>query len=298
MGKQELNYLKDKITEAELHQTCDLIRENIAKDNVKEAFEETKSLIKKISDPVNLRRMILLENRYTNYNEIKDLEIRKPEELALLKNKILYDFLGFISEINLNRTLRLNQENIENIQLQVQKLEAKLSLNVKITKERISKLGECWGAIYSFENRFFKEVDSFIEDYINFSESSEKIMALKNNFQQNRNLDNLNSLLKTPEIKKFYSPKGLERKIHIAHLKGLKKVFKIYKKADSILEKNRFWLGEEIYKEARKYHDCYPRFYEKFKNMDYSGCLECFESQREIAISIEDIVAKLQEKFF
>jgi hypothetical protein len=290
--------IQPKITEEELHQYCNSIRINIAKDRIKKAFQETKVLVEKIDDPVNRTRLIRLQNRYSSYKEIARSGIRSHAENDLLKNQITYDFLGFLSEINLSRRLKINQENIEDIQLQVQKLGAKLSLNVEIIKERISKLGECWGAIYSFENYFFKVIDSFLNDYVDFSGSSEELNTLKKVFQQNRNLNNLHLLLSSPEIKAFYSKHGLSSVKYTKHLKDLDRVFKKYEKADIVLEKSRFWMGRDIYQEARIYHDCYPRFYEKFKNKDYIGCLKCLEHQQEAAVSIEEIIIKLQEEVF
>lgn len=296
IGPVKLN--PKKLSENELHQYCASIRQHVAKFRLEEAFQETNKLIGLIGEDSFRIRVAHLELRYNKYKSDKQKNILTEEIASTTLSRIIDDFLQFLQNLDIQRTLKLNFEKIEDIKLQVSKLSAKLSLNIEIAKERINRLGECWTSMYTFENQLFKVIEEFIIHLIDFNKVSAAAKRVLDCFKYTRNLDNLYTLLVHPELRPLLENGKLIEETHDDLLQKMQIVYLDYQKADMILEQNKFWLGPDIYKEARKYHDCYPRVLQQYKEKNYLGCLHCLEYQKQAAGSIESIIQKFQEKIF
>ncbi|MBX2874493.1 MAG: hypothetical protein KTR30_20390 [Saprospiraceae bacterium] len=287
-----------KLSDNDLHQYCDSIRNHVAKFRLEEAFKETNKLIGLIGEESYQIRVTHLEARYNKYKSDKQKNTLTEEIASITLSRIIDDFLQFLQNLDIHRTLKLNFEKIEDIKLQVSKLSAKLSLNIEIAKERINRLGECWTSMYTFENQLFKVIEEFIINLVDFKAVSSEARGVLDCFKYTRNLDNLYQLLVHPELRPLLENGNLKTDTHDDLLQKMVIVYLDYQKADLILEQNKFWLGPEIYKEARKYHDCYPRVLQQYKEKNYLGCLSCLEYQKQAAGSIENIIQKFQERIF
>lgn len=287
-----------KLSDSDLHQYCASIRKHVAKFRLEEAFQETNKLIGLIGEDSYRIRVTHLEARYNKYKSDKQKNTLTEELASTTLSRIIDDFLQFLQNLDIHRTLKLNFEKIEDIKLQVSKLSAKLSLNIEIAKERINRLGECWTSMYTFENELFKVIEEFILNLIDFNAVSPAAKGVIDCFKYTRNLDNLYNLLVYPELRQLLESGKLQDATHDDLLQKMNIVYLDYQKADLILEQNKFWLGQDIYKEARKYHDCYPRVLQQYKEKNYLGCLSCLEYQKQAAGSIEGIIQKFQEKIF
>ena len=240
------------------------------------------------------------------------------EQEYQMNNTLASSILSFLANINLNErvisdlaetqkavklneeTLKGNERKINEIDENIDKLNDKMSLllNVEIAKERITKLGECWTAMYIFENRLFSLVVDFITSLLGDKAKNSEIKELLSDLSFNKGLENLYALLAHPEVSTALNNDSLNQDEHAALLEKLEWAFEDYKEADLVLERNKFWLGFDIYEEARKYHNCYPKFLAKYRERQYAACFNCLEHQKEAKGTIESSIKHFQEQVF
>ncbi|MEM6767935.1 MAG: hypothetical protein AAF824_22085 [Bacteroidota bacterium] len=305
---------------------CQVVRDKLEMGDVGgalHAIEELTTLSDK--DPVQNTSIITLKSRYAQIQQRKisggltieqelNLNSQLTDSILLflttvnLKERVISDQERVISDlaetqkaVKLNEeTLKGNERKINEIDENLDKLTEKLTLalNVEVAKERITKLGECWEAMYIFENRLFRIVKEFIEklleEKVKEPDLKEKLSALG----FNRGLDDMYTLLDHKDVKLALNKEGLAEDQHAALLSQLEEAFEAYYDADLVLEKNKFWLGFDIYEEARRYHNCYPKFLKQYREKDYAACFTCLKNQKEAKGSIENSIKRIQDNVF
>lgn len=277
---------------------CQEIRSKIALTDIGGAFKILQEMIDLIGDGNYQFQKTQLEFRYNKYKIAEQNGVLTNKDANTELNEIIHSLLQFLQNIDVQLTLKENHDKIDNIQESISQINARLSLNVEIAKERITRLGECWTAMYIFENKLFGVVKNFLESLLNGIELKESLNEKFVAFKNNRNLDNLYNLLSNNEITSILENCNLSSDEHGLLLQNMEQAFKKYTKADLVLETNKFWLGFKIYEQARKYHDCYPIFLSEYKNKKYTGCLTCLSYQKDAKGSIEHAIKIFQSKFF
>lgn len=282
----------------DLAEFCKEIRTKIIKADLEGAFATLQKMIDLIDDSNYAIQKDQLEFRYNKYKKEVHNGTVSQEEGNRQLNDIIVSLLQFLQNLDVQLTLKENHDKIDNIQESISQISARLSLNIEIAKERITRLGECWTAMYIFENQLFSVVKDFLESLLENAELSaeldDKILA----FKYNRNLDNLYNILSDSEIMSILENCSLSSDEHGILLQNMEIAFEEYSKADLVLERNKFWLGFKIYEQARKYHDCYPIFLSEYRDKKYTGCLTCLSYQKDAKGSIENAIKIFQNKFF
>lgn len=277
---------------------CQEIRSKIVSANIDGAFESLEKMINLIDDSNYRIQSDQLQFRYNKYKiELNNGTLSNDEAKQQL-NEITNSLLQFLQNLDVQLTLKENHQKIDNIQESIAQINARLSLNIEIAKERITRMGECWTAMYIFENSLFGIVNKFLECLLSGIEISDLLNSKLITFRYHKNLDNLYNLLSDPELMDILKGCKLSNDEHSMLLQNMELAFDDYTTADLILEKNKFWLGFKIYDEARKYHDCYPIFLSEYRDRKYTGCLKCLSYQKDAKGSIENAIKIFQDKFF
>lgn len=277
---------------------CTEIRTKIIRADIEGAFVTLQKVIDLIDDSNYKIQKDQLEFRYNkNKKERLNGTIANDEGSRQL-NEITTSLLQFLQSLDVQLTLKENHDKIDNIQESITQISARLSLNIEIAKERINRLGECWTAVYIFENQLFGIVKNFLEFLFSGIELHEDLAAKFGAFKYNRNLDNLYNLLSDNQLISILENCNLTNDEHGTLLQKMEIAFEEYSNADLVLEKNKFWLGFKIYEQARKYHDCYPIFLSEYRDKKYTGCLKCLSYQKDAKGSIDEAIAIFQSKFF
>lgn len=277
---------------------CKSIKIKIGESDLEGAFSDMEELIELVDkDGVYETDLILMKNRYNRIQKKKLKGILSAEDQKE-ENIIIVNFLDFLGKMNVERIVRENQEKIDGIEDAVKDLRYMLSLNVEIAKERINKLGQCWSAMHRFENKLFRIVEDFIQCLLSDKEIPDELSSKFKAFRFNKTLDNLFQLLSDESLISILDHSHISNDDHLKLLQRMEAVFLDYEEADMVLEENKFWLGYEIYEEARLYHNCYPRFLEQYREKIYTGCLGCLKYQKAAKDSIEAIIKAFLSQIF
>ena len=271
-------------------QLCKSIKTKIGESDLDGAFNDMEKLISQVDkEGVYETDLILMKNRYSRIQKKKMQGILGLEE-EREENIITVNLLDFLGKMNVELIVRENQEKIDGIEDAVKDLRYMLSLNVEIAKERINRLGQCWSAMHRFENKLFRIVEDFIQCLLSEKDISEELNTKFKAFRFNKTLDNLFQLLSDESLISILDHSNISNDDHLKLLQRMETAFLDYEEADMVLEENKFWLGYEIYEEARLYHNCYPRFLEQYREKIYTGCLGCLKYQKAAKDSIEAII--------
>ena len=292
----------------ELKIKCDQVKNYIGSGDIESAINTLMEIARIPSSGLNLNEVLTISFRYNSLIKEGDSGGLKGEEKRIVQSEIVQSILNKLKEINIvvtveenSKEIKKNGEKLELINKELSKLNTKLSLNLEIAKERISRLGECWTKIYVFEKEFYSVLNEFIQTVVKEYTSpslSEELSDKIKKFNIDTNTDNYLELNRNAEFRNWFAKIDLPEDKLTNFIKKLDKAFVKYKSADLVLEKTRFWLGEEFYDEARKYHNCYPTFLSDFKNKNYLGCTVCGQTLVDSKVSIDSHIKRLQENLF
>jgi len=273
-------------SQIDLTQDIKIITQEIVKANYERAIAQLLILSNKVNDDLLTNETILLISRFKALKKETnnlDRNAYNPERNNLVKSilELTTQFKDFVNSAYFKSKLDSNSNKISEIAKDVSAMKLKairnkesvkrnVELEFYVKKEQINRLGDCWAEIYQIEKRFF--------DIIKEIEKSSD----KENFNHKNKIVDLNS--KYPkDIFKF----NLTSKEHEYFCNFFQELYNDYIGADLILEKSRYWLGDNLYKSARKYHDCFPSFFSFFKEKNYKQCGKCYKdmegSKKEVA---------------
>lgn len=263
------------------------IKEAIADDRPQNAIKEIKSFLSKIDDDILESQLILIE---ANLKRIKkEKTILTTEEYTTQYNRLNFSILELSSEIRnfLQReyskdVINQNAENIGLINQQIEEMKLEslksqenikkaIQLNFYVRQEQINKLGDCWAEIYIIEKQFFDILND-----IKQTATKKKTKATKN-----QNISN--------------SLKALTEKEHDYYKALFVDLLKEYNKSDFILEKSRYWLGDNLYQAGRAYHNCFPSFVNYFIKKDFKECDTCYTDMEYAKEEVSTFVQKIQK---
>ena len=105
-------------------------------------------------------------------------------------------------------------------------------------------------------------------------------------------------LAKNEAFRRLIEEVNISEEEHKEFLEKFECPFDMFKEVEISMERNRFWLGKKLYKEAKIYHSYYPTFKKAFSQKTYLGCVNCLDKQMASRRTIEEIIEGLQEKIF
>ena len=139
----------------------------------------------------------------------------------------------------------------------LEKFKSEQSLEEELNKLRVGKIGEC----FAIHSKYGKLLNGFIESLNEYRESD----------------------LTDDQIVDKLMPK-------IAELK------KINKDVALITASHRFWLGDEIHKEALKFNESFPQFCDVFHKGKFQRCVELKMKMDQNMMDVDDIMWMLTKK--
>ena len=279
MKNRQLNFNTQKVKEA------------ISDDRPYNAIREIKRFLSKIDDDILESQLILIESNFKRIK--KEKATLTPDEYSVRYNRLNSSILELSSDIRdfLQREyskdiINQNSQNLELINKQIEEMKLEtlksqenikkaIQLNFYVKQEQINKLGDCWAEIYTIEKQFF--------DILNDIE-------LTANSKRKRQI---NKAIKNQKISN--SLKLLTEKEHDYYKELFMKLLKEYNKSDFILEKSRYWLGDNLYKAGRAYHNCFPSFVNYFKSKDFIQCDTCYSDMVHAKAEVSTFVQAIQK---
>lgn len=179
-------------------------------------------------------------------------------EIVILVLQLLFLVLIFISKSYFSKLFEGMAEEV------IEKYKTNLDLNKSLVFEVLDKLGECWAEIYIFE-RGFKQIDEVLKAEL--SKGSYKSIA------------------------------DLPEQIKSGFTAQFEEQFICFNKGDRMLEKNRFWIDKQLYKEARDYHNCFLSYMAAFKANKDEKMKTCLKDMTKTKNTLEASIEELKKKF-